>query len=101
MENEVKELKREMYKEIEALRRKQQSFMLRVGIVANLFLPGLGFVLLGKGLIKGIVSFVLYFGYWFFTLGILSGLADRLVWFYGGVPLLAILIGSTAMLPKE
>jgi len=45
MENEeLRELKRELNKEINGLKREYKSFKRRISTIANLFIPGIGFM---------------------------------------------------------
>ncbi|MCD8502013.1 MAG: hypothetical protein LRY71_10470 [Bacillaceae bacterium] len=60
---ELEECKRELYKEIDQLKRQQKAFKLRVSIIVNLFIPGMGFVVYGPSLLKGLISFILFASY--------------------------------------
>ena len=57
---ELKELKRELYKEIDEVNREYKSFKKRVSTIANLFIPGLGFLLYGSSPLKGFITFALF-----------------------------------------
>jgi len=64
MENEeLRELKREMLKDIDGLRREYKSFKRRICTIANLFIPGIGFILYGSSYLKGFISFIIFITY--------------------------------------
>jgi len=64
MENEdLNELKREMLKEIDGLRREYKSFKRRTGVIANMIIPGIGFIIYGSSYLKGIIIFILFVMY--------------------------------------
>lgn len=64
MENsELRELKMELYKEVGKLVREYKSFKRRICIIANLFIPGIGFILHGRSFLKGAISFILFVSY--------------------------------------
>ena len=64
MENEeLKILKRELYDEITILKSEQKSFKRRVSTIANLIVPGMGFVLYGSSYLKALISFFLFISY--------------------------------------
>ena len=64
MENqELREVKRELYKEIDELKREYKWFKGRVSTIANLFIPGIGFFIYGSSYLKGLISFILFGGY--------------------------------------
>jgi len=57
MENEeLGELKREMLKEFDGLRHEYKSFKRRTGVIANIFIPGIGFILYGSSYLKVLLS---------------------------------------------
>ncbi|MBM7571331.1 hypothetical protein [Aquibacillus albus] len=61
MENEeLKILKRELNNEITILKSEQKLFKRRVSTIANLLVPGIGFVLYGSSYLKALISFVLF-----------------------------------------
>lgn len=61
MENEeLGDLKREMLKEFDGLRHEYKSFKRRTGVIANIFIPGIGFILYGSSYLKGIIIFALF-----------------------------------------
>ncbi|HEY8348649.1 MAG TPA: hypothetical protein VIM13_02290 [Clostridia bacterium] len=62
-DKELQELKRELLKEIDALRREHKSFEKRISFIANLFIPGMGFFIYGESYFRGIISFVLFSAY--------------------------------------
>lgn len=57
---ELKLFKRELKKEIAILRKEQKSFKRRVSTIANLLIPGVGFVVYGSSYLTGLISFVLF-----------------------------------------
>lgn len=64
MENkELRELKRELYKEIDEQKREHKAFKRRVGVLANLIVPGIGFLIYGSSQLKGLITFVLFVVY--------------------------------------
>ncbi|PAE30727.1 hypothetical protein D1B32_07390 [Oceanobacillus profundus] len=64
MENEeVKMLKRELHKEIIVLKNEQKSFKRRVSTIANIIIPGIGFVFYGSSFLKALIFFLLFFSY--------------------------------------
>lgn len=73
MENEeLKILKRELNNEITILKREQKSFKRRVSIIANLIVPGIGFILYGSSYLKALISFVLFVSYYYLYFNKLS-----------------------------
>ncbi|WP_138420910.1 hypothetical protein [Aquibacillus sediminis] len=64
MENEeLKILKRELNNEITILKSEQKSFKRRVSTIANLIVPGIGFILYGSSYLKALISFILFISY--------------------------------------
>lgn len=66
MENEeslAERKMRELRKEIDELKRAHNSFKKRISVIANLIIPGIGFVVHGKSHLKGFLSFVLFISY--------------------------------------
>jgi hypothetical protein len=57
---ELHELKREMLKDIDNLKREYKSFKRSVAVIANMFIPGIGFILYGSSYLKGIITFILF-----------------------------------------
>ena len=57
---EFRELKRELLKEMDDLRREYASFKRRISIIANMLIPGIGFILYDGSYLKGIATFVLF-----------------------------------------
>lgn len=61
MQNEeLLEFKKEIFKEIDELKRDYKSFKKRISTIANMFIPGIGFLLYGSSYLKGIITFVLF-----------------------------------------
>ena len=78
MENEeLRMLKRELYNEITFLKNEQKSFKRRVSTIANLFIPGIGFILYGSSYLKGLILFLLFVSYNYFYFNKLSPLIDE------------------------
>ncbi len=95
---ELHELKREMLKDIDGLRREYKSFKRRISIIANMFIPGIGFILYGSSHLKGIITFVLFVLYnllYFYILSPDLGEIGIKILFY--IPAIAIWYVSTAM----
>lgn len=64
MENmELREIKRELYKEIDELKREHKAFKKRVSVLSNLIVPGIGFLVYGSSFLKGFISFILFVAY--------------------------------------
>ena len=59
-DKELIELKRELYKDIDNSIRQFKAFKRRISIIANLLVPGIGFVIYGSSYLKGIITFVLF-----------------------------------------
>lgn len=57
------EEKRKLYIEIDNIKRNQKAFQRRISVIANLFIPGIGFILYGSGILKGLISFILFLSY--------------------------------------
>ena len=57
---EIRELKREMLKEIDSLRREYKSLKNRISVIANMLIPGIGFIIYGSSYLKGIITFALF-----------------------------------------
>ncbi len=49
--------------EINEVRNEFRSFKRRLSVIANIIIPGAGFVLYGKLYIKGAIAFIAYFAY--------------------------------------
>lgn len=103
MENEEwsMELKREVYKEIDELKREHRAFKKRISVLANLFIPGIGFVVYGSSWLKGIVAFALFVLYnaLFFNSILPATDANVAVIYY--IPAVVIWIVSTAMVASQ
>jgi|GEM_PF-836024 len=99
VENEewLRELKRDMYKEIDELKRKHYSFKKRISVISNLFIPGIGFVVYGGSYLKGLLSFVLFVSYNFFFFNYISNSTDASIAAIYYIPAAVIWIVSTAM----
>lgn len=63
---DITDIKRDYIKRIDILEKEHKNFKRRISIIFNLFIPGLGFLIYGEGLLKGLVSFVLFYGYLYF-----------------------------------
>ena len=96
--NELRELKRELLKEIDVLIREHKSFKRRISVIANLFIPGLGFVIYGSSYLKGIITFALFTLYnllYFYK--ILPNLGEIFFKILYYIPAIVIWIVSTVM----
>ncbi|MFD2629246.1 hypothetical protein [Oceanobacillus kapialis] len=60
--------KRALLEEIDKLRKVNHAFRIRASIIANIFLPGIGFLIFGKGYITGILTLIVFVTYNFFFL---------------------------------
>ena len=92
-----RELKRDIYKEIDKLKREHCAFKKRISVISNLFIPGIGFFVYGKSYIKGLISFVLFFScnILFFNKILTNTDAGIAVIYY--IPAVVIWIASAAM----
>lgn len=103
MENEEwsRELKREIYKEIDELKRQHRAFKKRVSILANLLIPGIGFMVYGNSWLKGLVSFVLFVLYNVLFFNYILPITDAgfAVIYY--IPAIAIWFVSTVMVASQ
>ncbi|GGM20887.1 hypothetical protein GCM10011351_03420 [Paraliobacillus quinghaiensis] len=99
MENEeLKVLKRELNNKITILQSEQKSFKRRVSIIANLILPGIGFILYNNSYLKALISFVLFVSYnylYFIKLSPLIGEMSIAILYY--IPALIIWFVSAIM----
>lgn len=92
---ELSELKREIFKDIDKVRREYKSFKSRTCVIANLFIPGIGFILYGGNFLKGIISFAIFILYnLFFLFNILPHTDIGFIYF---IPSMVIWVASTAM----
>lgn len=92
-ENErMDDLRKELYKGLHILRVEQNDFKKRISVIANLFIPGIGFFIYGKSVLKGIISIVLFF---FASVYLRFGMYETEFMFY--IPAIIIYIVSTAM----
>ena len=57
------EEKRKLYIEIDNLKREQKTFKRRISVIANLLIPVIGFILYDSGILKGLISFILFLSY--------------------------------------
>lgn len=62
-DDEFRLLIREYSVKLDQLQRKHLNFKRRVCIFLNIIVPGLGYFMFGAGYGKGIISFVLFYGY--------------------------------------
>lgn len=94
-------LKRELSREVDALRREQKAFKCRIGVLANIFIPGFGFFIYGSSYVKGVVCFVLYIFYNLFYLFVLlpdlSGILIGLLYY---IPAFLLWLISTIMVSE-
>lgn len=99
MENEelLRELKRDMYKEIDELKKKHHSFKKRISIISNLLIPGMGFVVYGSSYLKGLISFVLFISYNLLFFNKILNNTDTSIAIIYYTPALVIWIVSVAM----
>ncbi len=101
MENEeMRDLKREILKEIDILRHEYRMFKVRVSAIANMFIPGIGFIIYGKSYLKGIITFVLFTLYnllYFFKVSPQFGQGDMFFAILFYIPAIIIWLVSTVM----
>jgi len=94
----LRELKREMLKEIDSLKREYTSFKRRISVIANIFVPGIGFFLYGRSYVKGIVTLFLFVLYnLFYRYIIMPNLGDTFFYILCYIPAIIIWIASTSM----
>lgn len=103
MENEEwsRELKREIYKEIDELKREHRAFKKRISVLVNLFIPGIGFVVYGSSWLKGFVSFVLFALYNVLFFKYILPITDANVAVIYYIPAVVIWIVSMAMVASQ
>lgn len=99
MENEetLREIKRELYKEIDILKRKHLSFKKRISIIMNLLIPGFGFFIYGEALFKGVITFILFFAYNYLFFNTIVKLTDISISILFYIPAVIIWLVSTLM----
>lgn len=94
----LRELKREISKDIEAIKQEHRSFKRRVSVISNLFIPGIGFIIYGSAYLKGWISlalFILYNLLYFTSISpSLGELSFRILYY---IPAIAVWIISTVM----
>lgn len=98
---EFRELKREILKEMDDLRREYTAFKGRISVIANMFIPGIGFILHDGSYLKGIDVFALFILYnllyFHRVLPNVGGIAIKIIYY---IPAIVIWIVSTAMVRK-
>lgn len=62
-EPEFSEVKKELYREVDELRREAAAFKGRVSLIANLLIPGFGFFVFGQEYLKGFIALGLHILY--------------------------------------
>jgi hypothetical protein len=99
--DELKAFKREVNKQVDELKSEQKAFKRRVSIIANLLIPGIGFIIYGSSYLKGLLSFFLFTAYNFFFFSQILNNTDlgAVVLYY--LPALVIWIGSTIMVSLD
>jgi hypothetical protein len=95
--DELKAFKREVNKQVEELKSEQKAFKRRVSIIANLLVPGIGFIIYGSSYLKGLLTFILLSAYNFFFFSQILNNTDLGVAVLYYLPALVIWIGSTFM----
>jgi len=60
---EIAELRKSMSKRMNKLQNDYYKLKRKVSIIVNLIFPGLGFWILDDGKAKGIITFIMYYGY--------------------------------------
>lgn len=96
-EEQMREFKRELYKQLDELNNRHRTFKRRVCTAANLLVPGVGFMLYGGAWMKGIMTLLLFAAYnaIFFTwIAPITDLTFRLLYY---APAVLIWLISTAM----
>ena len=99
MENEelLRELKKDIYKEIDELKREHYSFKKRISVISNLFIPGIGFVVYGRSYLKGLILFVLFISYNLLYFNKILNNTDASIAIIYYIPAVVIWIVSVAM----
>jgi hypothetical protein len=95
--DELKAFKREINKQVDELKSEQKAFKRRVSIIANLLVPGIGFIIFGSSYLKGLLSFILFSAYNFFFFSQILNNTDLGVGALYYLPALVIWVGSTIM----
>lgn len=93
----LREIKREMYQEIDELKREYLAFKKRISVLANLFIPGIGFVVCGSSWLKGLVSFVLFVLYNVLYFNVILPATDTVIAVIYYVPAVLIWIASAVL----
>lgn len=97
-QEELKQAKEELYKEILVLQNDQKSFKRRVSTIANMLVPGIGFIVYGRSVMKALIVFLLFISYnhvYFHYLYPVAGGTGIVILFY--LPAVFIWLISTFM----
>lgn len=97
-ENEqLSDVKKELYAKFDKLERNYSNLKRTICILFNLLIPGLGFLIYGKELIKGLITFVLFYGYIILHITYIAPLTDLAIAVFYLLPALIIWITSAIM----
>lgn len=91
----IHETKKEIYKELDELKRRYFSFKTRVSVILNLIVPGIGFFVYGRSYIKGLIVLILFLSYNLLFFLYISNITDLQGLYY--IPAIIIWIVSTIM----
>ncbi|QNK55159.1 hypothetical protein [Paenibacillus sp. PAMC21692] len=99
MESEelIKQIKSDLYKEVDDLKRDHLSFKKRISIISNLLIPGVGFLIYGGSYLKGFISFLLFISYNILFFTKIENNVDTSMAVIYYIPAIAIWIVSAAM----
>lgn len=98
MENEeLVELKRKFYREIDELKREFKSFKSRISVIANLLIPGIGFFIYGSSYFKGLITFILFVTYNMLFFNKVLPMVDMTIAVIYYLPAVVIWVGSAVM----
>ncbi len=96
-QEELVEFKREYYREIDELKRDYKSFKSRISVIANLFIPGIGFFIYGSSYLKGLITCILFVIYNMLFFNKFLPMLDMSVAVIYYIPAVVIWMGSTMM----
>lgn len=86
----------DLISEINQLKKEFRAFKRRLSVIANILIPGAGFLISGKSYLKGVIVFISYYAYIFIFIppALSGGLLSTLALF---IPALIINLYSTTL----